>query len=67
MFYIFLKTIFPALSQLIQKNSNEQIIYLIMKILWKAVHFELSYELRAMICNWMDLILSVAGASNSAL
>jgi hypothetical protein len=40
---------------------------MMMKILWKAVHYEISKEIRNMVCEWMDLVTSIAGASNKVL
>jgi len=41
-FYKLLKKILPALNQLRQRNTNSEVIYLLTKILWKSVHYDLS-------------------------
>lgn len=66
-FYSMLKILLPCLHILAQRNTNEEVIYLLTKILWKVVHYEVSHEIKTLLCGWMDLILSVAGASNQQL
>jgi hypothetical protein len=38
-----------------------------MKIIWKAIHFSVSYQLKNIICEWMDLIISILAATNQPL
>ena len=64
---MFIKAIFPSFVELIQKNTHEEVIYLIMKIIWKIVHYQVANQVKTIICSMMDLILSVAGAVNPQL
>lgn len=31
------------------------------------MHYEISHDVRTMLCNWMDLILAISGATNPQL
>lgn len=38
-FFKFLQQILPDLNQLRQRNTNPELIYLMSKFLWKAIHY----------------------------
>lgn len=63
-FFEFLKTALPALLQLISKRQDHELIYLSIKFLWKAVHYEISPEIKNLACAWMPLLHMVVGAKN---
>ena len=54
----------PDLFGLVQRNHNSEVIYLIIKIIWKTVHYEISDEVRRALCGGMELIITVFGAVN---
>lgn len=64
-FFEFLKAALPALLQLISKHQEHELIYLSIKFLWKAVHYEISPEIKSLACAWMPLLHMVVGATNA--
>lgn len=63
-FFEFLKSALPALLQLISKRQDHELIYLSIKFLWKAVHYEISPDIKSLACAWMPLLHMVVGAKN---
>lgn len=41
-FFAFLKTALPALQNLLNQSQESEYIYLCIKFLWKAVHYEIN-------------------------
>lgn len=63
-FYEFLKQVLPHLNLLRQRNSTPEVIYLLTKILWKTVHYDLSDEVKKLVTEWMDLVAMIVNLSN---
>ena len=55
----------PTLLELVKKRQEAEIIYLCVKFLWKAVHYEISPEIKNMTCGWMELLHAIVGATNA--
>lgn len=52
------------LFSIVQNTQDSEIIYSVIKIIWKTVHYDISDEVRKAIANGMDLVIAVAGAAN---
>lgn len=63
-FFGFLKVALPTLLELLGQRQDHELIYLCIKFLWKAVHYEISGEIKTLACGWMPLLHLVIGASN---
>lgn len=57
-------TVLPHLFELVQRNPDSEVIYLVIKIIWKIVHYDVTDEIRKVISNGMDLIITIARATN---
>ena len=55
----------PALQQLLERFQDPEYIYLCIKFLWKAVHYEISPEIKQLACAWMNLLHAVIGNTNA--
>jgi|JI6StandDraft_1071083.scaffolds.fasta_scaffold1804957_1 hypothetical protein len=60
----FLKNTLPSLQNLLSSRQEPEYIYLSIKFLWKAVHYEISPEIKQLACAWMPLLHAVIGATN---
>lgn len=63
-FFLFMQKIMPDLNALRQRNTNSELIYLITKFLWKAVHYEINDEIKKLTLDWMDLIAMIVNLAN---
>jgi importin-7 len=52
------------LLELLNKRQDHELIYLSIKFLWKAVHYEINAEIKNLACAWMPLLHLVIGATN---
>jgi len=59
-----LKTVLPILLELVTRKQEPEIVYLSIKFLWKAVHYEINNEIKVLACGWMPLILAIISATN---
>lgn len=56
----FLKVMLPALlTTLHNNNTNSELIYLSLKILWKSIHYDMPQDVKMLTIPWMELILIV--------
>jgi hypothetical protein len=60
----FLKNVLPVLLELVTRNQQPQIVYLCIKFLWKAIHYEINNDTKLLACGWMPLILAIINATN---
>lgn len=50
----FLKEVLPPVLENVKKNLGDaELIYLSLKILWKAIHYEIEKDIKALANNWM--------------
>lgn len=63
-FFNFLKVVLPCLLELLNKRQDHELIYLSIKFLWKAVHYEINADIKTLACAWMPLLHLVIGATN---
>lgn len=64
----FLYAILPEVLNAIKNNiGNAEIIYLGLKILYKAVHYEVPKEIKMLTNPWMELLLLTITAENEAM
>jgi hypothetical protein len=63
-FFNFLKCVLPCLLELLNKRQDHELIYLSIKFLWKAVHYEINADIKNLACAWMPLLHLVIGATN---
>lgn len=63
-FFNFLTEILPDLNLLRQRNTDSELIYLMMKFLWKAAHYEINDTVKKLMSEWMDLIAMIVNLSN---
>lgn len=61
----FLKTVLPALLELVTRRQEPEIIYLSIKFIWKAVHYEINPEIKNIVCGWMPLLHAIISATNA--
>lgn len=55
----------PAVFKTVKSNiNNPEIIYLALKILWKAVHYEINNDIKMLTNEWMELIYLTISAVN---
>lgn len=63
-FFEFIKVVLPVLLHLITKHQDYELIYLSIKFLWKAVHYEINPEIKTLACGWMPILHMIIGATN---
>lgn len=63
-FFKFIEQVLPDLNLLRQRNTNSELIYLIVKFLWKAAHYEINDQVKKLMLDWMDLIAVIVGLEN---
>lgn len=55
----------PAVFKTVKTNiNNPEIIYLALKILWKAVHYEINNDIKMLTNDWMELLYLTISAVN---
>lgn len=59
-----MKSILPDLHALVQRNHDSALIYLCIKFIWKAVHYDLSDEVKLLMISWMPLVHAIVNLSN---
>lgn len=58
----------PEVLEVTKTNiSNAEVIYLALKILYKAVHYDVPKEIKMLTNPWMQLILLVISSENEAM
>lgn len=60
-----MKEILPAVLNTVKQNFQDaELIYLSLKVLWKAVHYEIDKEIKILTNDWMELLLLTITAYN---